>query len=109
MKRVKALMTEWQVSSARNQPQKYVSIPLSLYDLARVRALCDLYPGLTEESVIKDLLSAALDEFEEALPYVKGKKVVAKDEQGDPIYEDIGLTPRFEELTHKYAETMEQE
>jgi len=48
------------------------------------------------------LLSTALDELEEALPYVPGTKIVAEDEFGDPIYEDVGVTPLFEELSRKY-------
>jgi hypothetical protein len=33
---------------------------------------------------------------------VRGSKVVALDEQGDPLYEDIGPTPRFLALSRKY-------
>ena len=32
------------------------------------------------------------------MPYVPGKKVISTDEQGDPVYEDVGPTPRFMEL-----------
>ena len=31
-----------------------------------------------------------------------GRQVVATDEQGDPLYEDIGPTPRFLSLARKY-------
>jgi hypothetical protein len=33
--------------------------------------------------------------------------VISRDDQGDPVYEDIGLTPRFVELTRKYKKTLE--
>jgi hypothetical protein len=50
------------------------------------------------------LLGAALDELEASLPYVKGSKVVATDEMGDPLYEDIGLTPRFLTLSRRHLQ-----
>jgi hypothetical protein len=33
--------------------------------------------------------------------------VISRDDQGDPAYEDIGLTPRFVELTRKYKKNLE--
>jgi hypothetical protein len=38
---------------------------------------------------------------------VKGSKVISSDDHGDPVYEDIGLTPRFIELTRKYKKNLE--
>ena len=35
------------------------------------------------------------------MPYEPGPKVISRDDQGDPVYEDAGLTPRFIELTRK--------
>jgi hypothetical protein len=36
------------------------------------------------------------------LPYVKGSTVVATDEEGDPLYEDVGPTPRFLALSRRH-------
>jgi hypothetical protein len=33
--------------------------------------------------------------------------VISRDDQGDPVYEDVGLTPRFVELTRKYQKSLE--
>ena len=41
------------------------------------------------------------------MPYVAGQRVIATDEQGDPVYEDSGPTPRFIELTRKHRRTLE--
>ena len=60
-----------------------------------------MFPGRTPEQIITDLLATALQEIETSMPYVAGKKGISNDEQGDPIYEDVGLTPRFVELTRK--------
>lgn len=74
---------------------------LSLRDAARIEALQIMYPGCTEEEILSDLLHAALDELEIAMPYVPGERIIAEDDQGDPIYEDLGPTPRFYSLSHE--------
>jgi len=33
--------------------------------------------------------------------------VIAEDEFGDPIYEDIGLTRKFEQLKKKYSSSLQ--
>jgi hypothetical protein len=54
--------------------------------------------------IITDLLSAALNELESSLPYQRGDHVVALDEEGDPLYEDVGPTPRYLMLTRKHLQ-----
>jgi hypothetical protein len=61
-----------------------------------------MYPKHHTEELLGELIGAALEEMEASLPYVKGSQVVATDEQGDPLYEDIGPTPRFLALSRKY-------
>jgi hypothetical protein len=78
-------------------------------DAARLHALAEMFPGRTREQIITDLLSAALQEVAAVMPYVQGTKVISTDEQGDPIYEDAGLTPRFAELTRQYKKKLEAE
>jgi len=51
----------------------------------------------------------ALQEIATAMPYVAGQTVISTDEQGDPVYEDIGPTPRFMELARKYRKKLEAE
>ena len=48
------------------------------------------------------LVSEALEELEASFPYIKGKQVIATDEEGDPLYEDVGPTPRFLTLSRRY-------
>ena len=80
---------------------------LPLDDAARLHALAELFPGQTVEEIVTDLLSAALDEIAAAMPYERGPKVISRDDHGDPLYEDVGLTPRFVELTRKYKKNLE--
>ena len=75
---------------------------LPLDDAARIHALAEMYPGHAREEIITDLLSVALQELQAAMPYVRGDKVIATDEQGDPVYADAGQTPRFIELSRKH-------
>jgi len=103
MKQIKSLIKEWEMRSKVKPLVKELEVRMTAYDHARILALAELYPGHSKEQLVSELLSAALDEIEVALPYIPGKQVVAEDELGDPIYEDIGLTPRFVELTRKHS------
>ncbi|MNJ80821.1 hypothetical protein D3C77_793440 [compost metagenome] len=47
--------------------------------------------------------------MESSLPYVRGNQVIATDEQGDPVYEDVGPTPRFLALSRKHLQRMQAE
>ena len=91
----KNLMDSW---NARREPVKtreQYAVNLPLNDASRLHALADLYPDVSTELLITDLLSAALDEIEAAMPYVPGERIIREDDHGDPVYEDVGLTPRF--------------
>jgi len=82
-------------------------VRLPLDDAARLHALAELFPGQAVEEIVTDLLSAGLDEIAAAMPYERGPKVISRDDHGDPLYEDVGLTPRFVELTRKYKKNLE--
>ncbi|MAZ90294.1 MAG: pilin assembly protein [Cellvibrionaceae bacterium] len=68
----------------------------------KLEDLCQRYPRIGKETLIRDLLSAALKDVETALPYQPGSKVIAWDECGDEIYEDCGLTPKLLARTKHY-------
>lgn len=74
-------------------------------ELSRLAAL---YPMKSPQDLMRDLLSAALDELETSFPYVEGDKVVAYDEDGFEIYEDIGETPKFVALSQKHIEDLKR-
>jgi len=93
----KHLLDRWAASEVPTTSREAYSIRLNVEDAARIDALVDLFPGTAAESVITDLLSAALDEIEAEMPYVQGDKIIREDEFGDPVYEDAGLTPKFRE------------
>jgi hypothetical protein len=79
---------------------------LELDDAARLHALAEMFPGQSVEAIITDLLHAGLDELAAAMPYEAGPTVISRDDHGDPVYEDVGLTPRFVELTRKFKKSL---
>jgi hypothetical protein len=103
----KPLLDRWKKTSAPLKTAEEYAVRLRLEDAARLHALAELFPGQAIEEIVTDLLGAALDEIAAAIPYERGPKVISRDDQGDPVYEDVGLTPRFVELTRKYKKSLE--
>ncbi|MDN5850798.1 MAG: type 1 pili tip component [Nitrococcus sp.] len=103
------LLETWEKSAAERRTHKAYLVRLPMHDAAKLATLAEMFPGRSEQDIITDLLSTALDEIEAAFPYVQGSRIVSEDEQGDPIYEDAGLTPRFQSLTRKHLQTLSAE
>ena len=99
--KIAELIPRWRSHQHPDMAGKPYQMRLSIRDAARLEALRIMYPDCTEEEIVSDLLHAALDELEVAMPYVPGSKVIAEDDFGDPIYEDLGPTPRFYSLSHE--------
>ncbi|MCC5856774.1 MAG: type 1 pili tip component [Ectothiorhodospiraceae bacterium] len=100
--RIKQLIETWEQTASEVRTDHEYRVRLPIHDAAKLAALREMYPGRSEADLITDLLSAALDDLEAAFPYVQGRRVVAEDDQGDPIYEDAGETPRFRALVTKH-------
>jgi hypothetical protein len=105
----KKLLESWRETAAAPRTVAEYSVRLPVDDAAQLQALTQMFPGRTAEQLITDLLGAALQEVATAMPYVAGQKVISTDEQGDPLYEDVGPTPRFIELTRKIRKQLEAE
>jgi hypothetical protein len=103
----KALLDRWRKDAPPVRTATQYAVRLPLDDAARLHALIDLFPGRTLEELVTDLLHVGLDEIAAAMPYEPGPKIISHDDQGDPVYEDIGLSPRFLELTRKHRKTLE--
>jgi hypothetical protein len=103
----KPLLDRWKKAAAPPKSAKEYAVRLPLDDAARLEALAELFPGYSIEDIVTDLLRAGLDEIAAAMPYVKGSKVISRDDHGDPVYEDVGLTPRFIDLTRKFKKNLE--
>jgi hypothetical protein len=103
----KPLLDRWKKAASPELTALQYAVRLPLEDAARLRALGELFPGQGVEEIITDLLHAGLDEIAAAMPYERGPKVISRDDHGDPLYEDIGLTPRFVELTRKFKKKLQ--
>ena len=100
------LLDSWNQSPKALETRECFSIKLPLEDAARLQALAELHPGTDPERIVTDLLTAAIDEVEAAMPYVPGDKIIREDDHGDPVYEDTGMTPRFLELTRRHRKAL---
>src|SRR5579871_5074937 len=105
----KTLLDNWRESAAAPRTVTDYAVRLPVDDAAQLQALAEMFPGRTPEQLITDLLGVALQEIATAMPYVAGQKVISTDEQGDPVYEDVGPTPRFMELTRRNRKKLEAE
>jgi hypothetical protein len=98
----KELLDSWRAGAAAPRTAKSYAVRLPVDDAARLDALADMFPGRTPEQLITELLGVALKDVAAAMPYVPGARVISTDDQGDPVFEDVGLMPRFIELTRKH-------
>lgn len=103
MTTIKRLLKELEEHYAGDMTAREFAVRLPVKDAARLAALAEMYPRKSEAQLVTELLSAALDELEASFPYLQGPRVVAEDEFGDPIYEDLGPSRRFVDLTRKYS------
>lgn len=106
--KIRELIGHWEQNARGQLTQETYCLHLDLESAARLNALAEMYPKRNVEVLLAELVSAALEELEASLPYVKGSKVVAVDEQGDPLYEDIGPTPRFLALSRQYLQRLSE-
>ncbi len=105
---IKELLQTWEKSAGVKLAPREYPVRLSLHDAARVAALAEMYPLKTETEIITELLAVALDLVQASFPYEQGSQVIAEDELGDPIFEDVGRTPAFLALGKKHAERLLQ-
>lgn len=107
--KVHELLARWSLESRQREYHHRVALSLDDITLAQLRALDEMYPGHKLEGIVADLLHIALSELEAALPYVPGPQVIREDEYGDPVYEDIGPTPRFLALVKRNIESLRKD
>jgi hypothetical protein len=107
MAKFKALLDGWKQKAGPVKTDSTYAVRLPVADAARLQALAEMFAGRTVEDLITDLLHVSLDEVAEAMPYERGPKVISQDDHGDPVYEDVGLTPRFIELSRKHKKALQ--
>ncbi len=107
--KVNELLDHWNEAPSQQLTARKYTARLPVWDAARIGALAELFPSRTKTQIMTDLVSAALNELESKIPYVRGDKVISEDDHGDPIYEDVGLTTKFLEIARSYAKQLQEE
>ncbi|MGP6420747.1 pilin assembly protein [Pseudomonas putida] len=102
--KIRELAQHWEENAKGRLTDTGYTIHLDVEAAARLAAIAEMYPKRHPEELLGELIGAALEEFEASLPYVKGSTVVATDEEGDPLYEDVGPTPRFLALSRRHLQ-----
>lgn len=107
--KIRELVSHWEQNAKGRMTRNCYQIQLDIESAARLAALAEMYPKRHPEELLGELIGAALEDLEASLPYVRGSQIVATDEQGDPLYEDIGPTPRFLALSRRYLLDLTQQ
>jgi len=95
-------MKYWEEKFSGQLSEEGYQVKLSVEDAARLEALCEMFPKYPRENLLRDLISSALTDVTSSFPYIAGKEIVARDEEGNPLYADTGRTPKFLNLTRKH-------
>ncbi|MBD1553696.1 pilin assembly protein [Pseudomonas typographi] len=105
--KIRELAQHWEQTATGRLSKTAYAIHLDVEAAARLAALAEMYPKHHTEELLGELIGAALEELESSFPYVQGSKVIATDEQGDPLYEDVGPTPRFLALAREHLHRLQ--
>ncbi|WP_426141273.1 pilin assembly protein [Pseudomonas sp. DWP3-1-2] len=105
--KIRELASHWEQNAKGRLTKTRYAIHLDVESAARLAALTEMYPKRQPEELLGELIGAALEELETSFPYVKGQHVVATDEEGNPLYEDVGPTPRFLTLSRRYLHNLD--
>lgn len=100
------LIERWERDASGELEEERLAVRLPLETAAKLEALAEIYPLRTKEQLVTELLATALDQVVERLPYVKGERVIARDEEGDPVFEDIGHTPDYLEAVRRHMDRL---
>jgi hypothetical protein len=70
----------WESPDNTRLTPKQFSFRLPIHIAAKVAALCEMYPQKSRTQIIADLLTSALDEFEQNLPMALGDPITDEEE-----------------------------
>ena len=103
------LIKVWALPDNSRVTSKQLSFRLPVHVAAKVSALCDIFPNKTRTEIIGDLLTSALEGVEYSFPGRKGEPFGMDDDQGMPLYLDVGKGKTFRDLANKYYKELETE
>lgn len=106
--KIRELAQHWEHTAKGQLTQAPYTVHLDIEAAARLAALNEMYPKQSPEALLGELIGAALEELEGSFAYIQGSKVISTDELGDPLFEDIGPTPRYLALAREHLERLKQ-
>ena len=104
--KIRELAQHWEENAKGRLTKTEYAIHLDVEAAARLAALAEMYPKRHPEELLGELIGAALEELEASFPYIQGQHVVATDEEDNPLYEDVGATPRFLALSRRHLQDL---
>lgn len=90
---IRKMLQDWERQSTQAGELVKTEVVLNRQDLIKLEALAEAYE-LPSDEMLADLIGTALREIEQQIPYQAGSRVI-RVEEGDPVYEDAGRTPRY--------------
>lgn len=90
---IDTLLQQLAHESHRRSRLETITLPIDQEDLVRLQALAEIH-GMDITELTPMLLHSILTDIEAHMPYKQGTNVI-RVEDGEPIYEDIGPTPRY--------------
>ena len=90
---IRKMLDDWERRSTHAGEPVRTEVVLDRQDLIRLEALAEAYE-LPVDEMLADLIGTALREVEQLIPYQAGTRVI-RVEEGDPVYEDAGRTPKY--------------
>lgn len=111
----------WSSPDNNRLVSKQFSFRLPVHIAAKIAALGEMYPQKNRTQIVADLLSAALDNLEENLPFYKGRSLEQdfqnhlayeaheRHEEFIPIFQIAGPRARYRELVNTNYKALEKE
>ncbi|MFT5720297.1 MAG: hypothetical protein ACI9W6_000587 [Motiliproteus sp.] len=93
------MLLAWQQHTTKHLPRVGYQVAIDKDDVRKIEALAELYQ-LPLNDIIANLVSCSIKEVEQKMPYVQGNRIIRM-EEGEPVYEDIGYTPRYLEIKQR--------
>lgn len=109
MSRAAELHSFWSLPDNSRLTSKQYSFRLPVHVAAKIAALCDMYPQKTRTEIVGDLLSTAIDELVNGMPFVEGRVVGVDPETREEFCDDIGPRSQFWKLADKHYKEIERD
>jgi hypothetical protein len=103
------LVAIWSAPDNTRLTSKQYTFRLPTHVAAKLHALGDMYPAKTRTQIVADLLTSALANIEQGMPFHEGEVLATIPGTHEEVREMLGPRVRFCELANKYFDEIERE